>query len=305
MVAFGAFQHPPQLGGLDQVYGNVVAYVRSTGVQTGDPEEIAGPLYTSLNDALALCRSGFGDTVAVLPDHDEDITSADQMDNLVAGTRIIGIGHGTLKPKLTWTAAASTFLFDVANVRLENFQLQMAESTTGGVTVAAPITVSAAGCAITDCDIYFGEDANDNVTIGITTTTAADNFSFLRNRCYGKTAAECTTFMRLVGADYFRMEDCVVQGATSSTTVGVVQFLTTASTFISMKNCTFQNNKASSVHAVTGMAGLTGTVEDCNFGILDNATLAGFETEGSAQFFGCRTANLAGEESAVKTPTSV
>jgi hypothetical protein len=180
----------------------------------------------------------------------------------------------------------------------------MAPAANAGVTVAAPITVDAAGCSINGCRIMFGADVNDIVTIGVTTTANADDFDFSNNRCYGATAAECTTFLRLVGADRFTMYNTTIMGATSSTTVGVVQMLTTASTHVDIQNCQFTNFKATSVHACTGMAAATGMIKDCSFGILDTSTLAGWETEGNLNFFNCRTSNLAGEEGGVKTPTS-
>jgi hypothetical protein len=282
----------------------IAAYVRSGGVQDGDDLYIRENLVTTLNAGLARARSGLGDYVVVFPDHAENVASADQMSNLVAGTKIIGLGSGMLRPTLTWTTATSTFLLDVANVALDNFVLKLATSDNAGVTVAAPITVSAAGCSISNCHVRCGDDADDIVTIGITTTAAADDFSITNCQFYGATAAECTTVIRLVGADRFYMANCDVQAATSSTTVGVLQMLTTASTQVLIENCSFTNNKASSVHAATGMAAATGVVRNCQFGILDNATLPGFETEGSLQFYNCFTANLAGEAGAAKTPVS-
>lgn len=291
---------------------NVAAYVRSGGAMTYDTQGIKKNLVATLDAGLARCRSdstnmaaGFGDVVVVLPGHTESISSADQMSSLVPGTNIVCLGSGSARPTFNWTAATATFLFDQANTRLYNAVLNMAPTSNGGVTVAAPITVSAAGCGILGCQVQFGGDADDVVTIGITTTAAADDFEFHGNFCYGATAAECTTFLRLVGTDRLRMYGNTIIGATSSTTVGVCQMLTTAPTFVDIRDSVFVNNKALSVHAFTGLAGATGVVSNCHFGILDNATAAGFETEGSLQFFGCTTANAAGENSIPKTPQSV
>jgi hypothetical protein len=315
MPAFGAFTHAglPRYNagaGIKTEFGTfipdgeVVAYVHSSGVVDGMDQDVKRMLYTSINSALALCRSGKGDIVVVLPGHTESIGAADKWSNLVAGTKIIGLGNGNNRPTVTWTAAGGTVLFDVANVTLSGFILNLCSTANAGVTVAAPITISAAGCTISDCDIYFGGDADDIVTIGITTTAAADDLTLANLCCYGATAAECTTFLRLVGTDRLRMHGCLIDGATSSTTVGVLQMLTTAPTQVMITDCTFVNRKASSVHAATGVASATGNVVRCNFGILDEATLPGWETEGNLQFFACYTANLAGEEGALKTPTS-
>lgn len=278
--------------------GRVVAYVRSTGPQSGDSGEIKRRVVTTLNKALSYCRSGMGDIVIVLPGHTENISTADAMSNLVAGTRIIGVGRGSAMPKLTWTAAAATFLLDVADVELSGFRLEMAGDPSGttALSVAAPITVSAQGCAIRNCIIRTSVDADQLATIPITTTAAADEFTMENVHMFGATAGESTTGVRLVGADRFVMRNCRIQMATSSTTVGVVQCITTASTDILVENCTFQNRKAASVHAFTGLAAVSGVVRDCDFGILDNATLAGLVTPGDLQGFRNKTCNLAGEQ---------
>lgn len=295
--------------------GGRVSFVGTSAIldalgQTG--EAIASRSYTSVNAAINECVTGRGDWVFMLPGYAETIDSADEWSNLGTKTDITvaGLGHNTNRPSLTWSTATSTVLFDAANFRILNSRLFMAGATgsSTAVTVAAPITVSAAGCEISDCYINFGVDADQIVTIGITTTADGDDFVMLNDRCVSATAAECTTFIQLVGCDRNVMKNVTIQGATSSTTVGTVRFLTTASTQIYWENCTIQNMKAASVHAVTCMNGATGQVVNCNFGILDNATLAGF-VPGSAgngpQMFRCQTTNLAAENSAATTPVSV
>jgi len=280
----------------------VAAYVRSGGMKDQDDEIIRAKLVATLDEGLKRVRSGLGDYVMVLPDHAENISTADQMSSLRAGTKILGLGSGNRRPTFTWTAAAATFLFDQANVSLDNCILTMAATGNAGVTCAAPITVSGAGCSISNCQINFGADADDIVTIGITTTAAADDFSFCGNKCVGVTAAECTTFMQVVGADRLVMHDNFIIGATSSVNVGIVRFITTASLNIDVQNCIFVNKKASSVHGVTGVASCTGTVVNTNIGILDDASLKGWETKGNLQFFNCFVSNKAGEVGAAMLP---
>lgn len=283
----------------------VAAYVRSAGHQNIEHVDIKNKLVTTLNAGLAKARSGRGDYVVVFPDHTENISSADQMSSLVAGTKIVGLGTGNLRPTFTWTTATSSFLFDVANVSLDNCILKLCDTGNAGVTVAAPITVSAAGCSITNCRIMFGGDADDIITRGIVTTAAADYFTFSNNNCYGAVAAEVEeTFLEFVGADYLDMRDNYIDGATDAVAVGVVRFITTASTYIRMERNTIINRKALSEQAVTGMAGCTGIVKDCHFSILDDTNTDGFEGEGDLSFSGCTCSNLAGEAGTAKTPIS-
>lgn len=154
--------------------GRVAAYVRSTGAQDGEDHFAAsGLLVSTLNAGLARCRSGMGDIVYVLPGHTESVSTADFFTSLVAGTQIIGCGRpgSTNAPTLTWTAAAATFLLDVANVTLTGFNLNF----TGANTIAAPITVSAAGCSIVGNKMDLGSGASNDCQTPITIASGADD----------------------------------------------------------------------------------------------------------------------------------
>jgi hypothetical protein len=265
---------------------------------------------TTVSEALGRCESGRGDVIYVLPGYTESIGAADAWSALAAKTdvTIIGMGRGTNRPAFTWTVTASSVLFDVANFRIHNCQLFLAGAHAAGsaLTVTAPITVTAAGCAITDCDIFFGFDSDQKVTIAVT-VTAGTKFHFKRNYCYGATAAECTSFLYLDGASFCQIYDNTIIGGTSSTTVGVVRFINNASVGIDFRRNNLVNMKAVSIHAVTQMAGVLGLVSDCSIGILDGATLAGWVPAGAGDgplFFRCYTANLAGESGALTTPVS-
>jgi hypothetical protein len=254
--------------------GRVAAYVRSTGSQTGDDLNLLNMLVPTLNAGLARCRSGMGDSVIVLPGHVESITGADFMSSLVAGTNIIGVGTGTTRPTFTWTATASTFLFDVADTVLVNCILKIATSANAGISVAAPITVSAAGCAILGCQILAPGDANDLATIGVTTTAAATDFTFAHNEVWMATAAACTTFLRIVGSDRCKIIGNRITGATSSVVVGLIQFITTDSLDCVMEDNYIRNNVAASSAAVSVSAGATsssGYVNNLYMCVLDDA----------------------------------
>jgi len=290
------------------LYVGTAAQLAALG-QTG--ECINSRAFTTVNAALSECVSGRGDFVYILPGYTETVSAADAWSGLGTKTAVsvIGLGTGMNRPTFTYSAATATILMDAANLAIRNCIFYMAGATgsTTALTVAAPITVSAAGCAITDCYIHWGVDADQLVTIGVTTPADADNFEFKRNYCYGATLAGATSFLYLVGADWCQIHDNVIIGATSSTTVGVVRFITTASVGIDFRRNSFINMVAASIHAVTQMAGVLGLVTDCAFGILDGATLAGWVPAGAGdgpEFFRCYTANLAGESGALTSPVS-
>lgn len=287
--------------------GGLTHYVHTSGAAGLDllPAGMAAPspatFSTSINTALGYCRSNRGDTVAVLPGHTESIT-ADAWSGLgtKTGVSVVGMGYGINRPTLTWTAAGSTMLFDADGFKLENFNLNLAGAHAAGsaLTVAAPITVSGDGCAINKCTMLWGFDADQIVTVGVT-VTGADYFQFNDNYAFATTAAvPTTTFLQITDSDFMQMHRTKIQGAGSTTTLGPVQFVTTASLGIDFRDCIIQNQLALSVHAVTGMAANTGSAFNCGFGIMDNATATGWVTAGQVQLIGCQTSNDAAVGSA-------
>jgi hypothetical protein len=280
--------------------GSKVMYVRSTGIQSQDEQAFARKILPSVQSALAQCRSGMDDVIFVLPGHVESISSADYFNGLVAGTKIVGLGEGNSRPTFTWTTATSTILLNVANVAIKNCILNL-EPGAGTVTVAAPITVSAAGCQILGCRMRTSTDASNKTTIGVTTTAAADDFVFAGNTVIGATAGTCTTAVRIVGGTRLRMVDCFFSLATSAVGVGPVQFLTTAPTNCQIENCFFQNSLASSTAGFTGMAAATGQLNNCRASVLSGGNAA-FATLGNLVTFNCEASNALGGGNTVSPP---
>lgn len=219
--------------------GGRVLYVGNrTGTTAGNGKSPDRP-YATLSEAvtqLATNLNGNGDCVYILPGHSENVDAADWMSELstLAGLSICGLGTGTARGTFNWSVEAATLLLDTANLELANLNLFLAtgRGTSTAATVAAPITVSAAGCRIVDCYINFGIDADQIVTVGITTTAAADDFEFLNNVCEGAVAAEVTaagTFLRLVGADRAHIAWNFIAGALATDTDGLIETLTTLS----------------------------------------------------------------------------
>lgn len=283
-----------------------VLYVNSNGGSqgSGDGTNINAPLAAIGGTTGALARlsgrTNKGDVVYVLPGHTESVSAADYFSDTGAasGFSIIGLGSGAQRPTLTWTAAAATWLLDTAGVEIANIVMNMAgPSGTTAITVAAPITVSGAGCRIVNCYIVWGIDADQIVGIGITTTAAADDFEFVNNVCISAVAAApTTTFMQLVGADRCRLVANYIEGATSGTTVGVVRGLTTASTNMFVAGNYMSNLLASSTIAFSPLAASTGQFIGNNFfvnsGILPITASIG-------EWYGNYVCNGAGEAGAL------
>lgn len=280
----------------------------TTGLPAGDGSSPTQPLSSlfGAQGALAKAHPTMGTLVRVLRGHADNVTAADMASDTGtnANIRIVGDGVGAARPTLTWTAATSTWLWDTAGIVCENLVFNF-EPGAGTVSVAAPITISAASCGFINCGARTSTDSTNLATVPIALTNAADDCFLLGNRFYGATAGECTTMVDIAGADRLWMEDNVFAGATSSTGVGIVRFKATAATNITLKNNTYINRKAASAAAVTGVAGVTGVSKNELFHYLDNSSTTPWVTStGSMAFDNAKVVNLAGENAMIATVVS-
>lgn len=78
--------------------------------------------FSTIDSAIGACVANRGDVILVAPGHTEDVTNGSiAMD--VAGVSIIGLGYGSMKPVLTYTATNSKINVTAANCTLQNFRL--------------------------------------------------------------------------------------------------------------------------------------------------------------------------------------
>lgn len=284
--------------------GGAVLFVRGNGSAiteyAWDPPGLRERLNASVAVALRQCVNGRGDRIIVLEGHTENVATADAW-AFKTGVKVIGVGEGDNRPTISWTTDTSTVLMNDANVTLSNLIMNF-DTGTATVTVAAPITVSAAGCAILGCRIRNGTDADSNVTIGVTTTAGATRFKFIGNKVRGALDALSTTFLRLVGCDDVEVAYNDIRCASSSAAVGVIQALTTAPTNLNVHHNYIENNKADSTAALTFMANATGCSRFNDLRIYGTGT-AYVTTPGSVAFYETRGVNAIADGTAEK-PTA-
>lgn len=148
----------------------VAAYVGSTQSDSLDAYSASTLLVSTLNAGLARCRPGKGDVVVVLPGHAETITTADAMNNLVAGTQIIGVapfGSG-LMPTITFGNTAATFLLDQPNCVMTG--LKFAVGVDG---VVSYVTVTGSGNYIAGNYFQMGTSSALDMGTALTVATGA------------------------------------------------------------------------------------------------------------------------------------
>lgn len=122
--------------------------------------------------AVGLCTASKGDVIYLMPGHAEDVEDADGVDLDVIGVKTVGLGHGALKPTISFTAAAGSITIAVASIWIENVKL-VANFATGTVT---GLTIDAAGdnCTLKDIDFRDTSAANEFLIHASVATTVAD-----------------------------------------------------------------------------------------------------------------------------------
>ena len=208
-MAYGAPFSPdiPQVSagvGMKTPYGitllppgsRVAAYVRSTGLQTGDDQFTATNLVSTLAAGLFRVRSGLGDTVVVLPGHSESVTDATMLDNLLPGTRIVGFGRGSAMPTFRWTATASQWAINDADVTIQGLRLKL-EGANG---IVKAILVTAADVGIYGCDVEVASGASNKATIALEVGAGADRFELVGNLFRGTATHNVTDGVKVVAA---------------------------------------------------------------------------------------------------------
>ena len=132
-----------------------IVYVDSGNANAGtgrDGTDPKNPLST-IDSALTVGTSGIaannGDVVIVMPGHTESISGATTLVPDVAGVSILGIGRGSDRPTLTYTATDGEIPISGANTVFSNFLLTISGTT----DVVVGITVSGADVLLDDIEM--------------------------------------------------------------------------------------------------------------------------------------------------------
>jgi hypothetical protein len=197
----------------------VAAYVRSTGVQSGDDSFLATNLVQKLADALPRVRPGFGDFVIVLPGHKEDVTDAVTFSTaLPPGVKIIGVGRGSNMPTFTWTSASAQLNISQNDVLISGMRFLLAGTPANPVNAAQAINISANDCGFTFNEVELGNTvANATIGVGITGTAARFDVSGNAMRGWGAAPASASIVVNTTGFDGIVSQNRIFAGAATTT----------------------------------------------------------------------------------------
>lgn len=268
--------HFPRTGGqqwVDSFYhfghlasGNV-RFVHSGGSATG-PGFSPETAYSTIDAAISASAADNDDVVVVLPDHTESVTGAAGIAQDVAGVRVIGLGVGRNRPRVTFTtAAAASWDVSAARCSIENVVL-----VNGIDSQTAMVNVSAADCVIKDCEFQTG-DASTQAALGVLTTAAASRLVVEGNHFHGTSDAGTTAQVRVVGGDAAVIKNNILCGACATT--GNISNITTAATNLQIVGNLILNQTADGNNKAIVLDGsTTGLIADNRMAVIDSTSPA-------------------------------
>lgn len=160
----------------------------------GNPGTYQRP-FATISYAVSRCKAGRGDVIFVMPSHAETISSSSVLALNVSGVAVIGLGTGSLRPTLTFTAAAATINVTAANITVSNI-LHIANfaAVASAYTNNAAPEFSLEGCEFRDTSSIL------NFVACVTTTASvnADGLNFCRNKVFGLGTTAATTPIKLL-----------------------------------------------------------------------------------------------------------
>lgn len=237
----------------------------------------------TIDYAIGLCTASKGDIIYVMPGHNEGLGSA-QIAVDVIGVQIIGLGKGSLRPRIDFDNANASIDISVSGCLLRN--LVLLPSVTG-VLVGIDVMAGALDTVLEDIEILPGEDGGgvDEMIVGIDigvgcTRTAVRRVKHLQHA----SVAHAIACVKLTGAsDDVLIEDCYLEclggaavapinGDTTLSTRVLIRRnllvsdtqpgieLLTATTGVIADNSIF-SNLASIAAAIAGNGGALGTAQ--------------------------------------------
>jgi hypothetical protein len=177
--------------------------------------------FATLDFAVGQCTANQGDVIFVLPGHAETIIADSGVDIDVAGVTVIGLGKGAARPTFTFTTnVGADFKLAAANVRAENILF-----VAGIDALTGPIEVSAADCAVIDCEYRDDDDNSYETTDVLVTTTAADrilvdNFKYVHDGGSGGTQIQSVILLAVVDQPEIRNCFIICDGANGGIEAG-------------------------------------------------------------------------------------
>jgi hypothetical protein len=246
----------------------------------GNPGTYQKP-FSTIDYAIGQCTASRGDIIFVMPGHAETITAADEINLDIAGVAIIGLGYGSLMPRIDFNNTAATVGVSASDTVLKGLHFRALISA---VVVAVNVKADVSGVSIDGC-LFSAE------TAGTDEFNHSIRFVDGNSRCL---VSKCTIDMGIAGAvagihldadtAFLVIEDNIIRGDFSSANI---LGDTTLSTNLLIRRNLLENGIGGDLNAVPGivlLTGSTGTIAD-NYIVANVANAAAATTADTCLHF--------------------
>lgn len=173
----------------------------------------------TIDYAVGLCTASAGDTIYVMPGHAETISGATSLVMDVAGVKVIGLGWGTLKAVLTFSATDSIVSITAANCWLENVRLV---SNIDNCVTAVSLGASADGAVLKNVE-FVDNATNKEFLIQVAIAAACHDVTLDGLQIHGL-AGGASAAVALAGAsDRLTIVNCRINGTFSTALLNLAQ----------------------------------------------------------------------------------
>lgn len=157
--------------------------------------------FGTIGYAVTQCTANRGDVIFVKPGHAETISTAAILVLNVAGVAVVGLGTGSNRPTLTFTAAAANIPVTAANVtvtnilHIANFADIVSAYTATGTATPTDLTIDNCEFRDTSSILNFLKTVSGNAT-----ANSMDGFTYSNNRVLGLATTAATQAVIIAAA---------------------------------------------------------------------------------------------------------
>lgn len=222
--------------------------------------------FATIDYAIGQCTANRGDVIMVMPGHTETISAAGSIAADVAGVAIVGLGSGSKRPTLSFTAAAASITVSAANVTFKNILFSAAFAD-----VAEVFTPSAKNLALEDCE--FVDSAADLNFLSIADTGTTDNecdgLSLVRCKWVTVDTAALTALSIDADLDGLVVEDCYMNVGVNTNDLPIVAIVATGK---DLTNLSIKGNNFIRLNDANPLI-LTADTTTANTGVIQDNTV--------------------------------
>lgn len=127
--------------------------------------------FATLDFAIGRCTANRGDVIYLKPGHTETIGAAAAVDLDVAGVTVIGLGTGTLQPRLDFTATGGTVEVNADNISIVNVNFH---ANVPAVVIGLSVLTLATDLLVKGCTFDVETTTTDEFVIAINVGVGCD-----------------------------------------------------------------------------------------------------------------------------------